>query len=112
VRLQRVQPVLRLDFDRRLLLQFRGSFITSVAGLLAFRELDDALGLSTLAGDVLADARIGRNGRHALFGWLRQSVFGRLAASASACQKTKTTTNCGPGAAFIWGMSVQCEESA
>ena len=32
-----------------------------------------------MAGDVLADARTGRNGRHALVGMLRQSVFGRLA---------------------------------
>ena len=71
--------ILRLDFDRRLMLQFRGSVVTSDAGLLAYRELDDALGLSTMAGEILADARTGRNGRHALAGLLQQSVFGRLA---------------------------------
>ena len=71
--------VLRLDFDRRLMLQFRGSVVTSDAGLPAHRELDDALGLTTAAGEMLADARTGRNGRHALVGLFRQSVFGRLA---------------------------------
>src|SRR4030081_2059199 len=71
--------VLRLDFDRRLMLQFRGSVVTSDAGLLAYRELDDALRLTTTAGAMLADARTGKNGRHALVGLLRQSVFGRLA---------------------------------
>jgi hypothetical protein len=70
--------VVRLDFNRRLMLQFCGSVVTSDAGLLAYRELDDALGLTEMAGETLADARTGRNGRHALVGLLRQSVFGRL----------------------------------
>ena len=69
---------LRLDCDRRLTLQFRGSVITCDAGLLAYRELDDALGLSDLASERLADARTGKNSRHALVGMLRQAVFGRL----------------------------------
>src|SRR3984893_15541292 len=71
--------VLRLDFDRRLMLHFCGSLVTSDAGLLPYRELDDVLGLTVIAGDSLADARTGRNGRHALVGMLRQSVCGRLA---------------------------------
>jgi hypothetical protein len=70
---------LRLDFNRRLMLQFRGSVITSDGGLLAYRELDDVLALTTSGGERLAEARTGRNRRHLLVGLLRQSVFGRLA---------------------------------
>ena len=70
--------VLRLYFDRRLKLEFHGSKVTSDAGLLPYRELDDAVGLSEIAGDVLTDTRRGKNGRHGLVGQFRQSVFGRL----------------------------------
>src|ERR1700756_904974 len=70
---------LRLDFDRRLMLRVRRFLITSDGGLLAYRELDDALALTASGGERLAEARTGRNRRHLLVGLLRQSVFGRLA---------------------------------
>jgi hypothetical protein len=70
--------VLRLDFDRRLKLEFHGSKVTSDAGLLPYRELDDAVGLTEIAGNVLRDTRRGKNGRHGLVGQFRQSVFGRI----------------------------------
>ncbi len=69
---------LRLDFDHRLKLDFHGSKVTSDAGLLAYRELDDALGLSGMVGDQLVDPRPGKNGQHAMTGLFRRSVFGRL----------------------------------
>src|SRR4051812_12101014 len=70
---------LRVEFDRRLKLEFHGSRTTSDAGLLAYRDLDDALGLTDLAGGVLSECRRGTNTRHRLTGLLRQAVFGRLA---------------------------------
>jgi hypothetical protein len=69
---------LRVDFDRRVKLEFHGSRITSDAGLLAYRELDDALGLSEVAAGLFQDSRTGKNGWHGMTGQFRQSVFGRL----------------------------------
>src|SRR5215218_10215880 len=70
---------LRVAFDHRLKLEFHGSKVTSDAGLLPVRDLDDALGLKDLAGEVLADACANQGSRHTLIAQVRQSVFGRLA---------------------------------
>ena len=72
------QGCLRVDFDRRLKLEFHGSKVTTDAGLLAYRELDASVELTEMVGDVLADSRTGMNGRHGMVGQFRQSVFGRL----------------------------------
>ncbi len=68
----------KLRFDRRIRLEFHGATITSDAGLLACRELDDALGLTETADECLQESRGGRNVQHRLVGLLRQSVYSRL----------------------------------
>src|SRR3954452_9251333 len=73
------EPPLRVAFDRRLKLEFHGTRITSDDGLLAYRELDDALDLTATAASTLAESRHGTNIRHRLLGLLRQAVYGRLA---------------------------------
>ena len=72
-------PRTTLRFDRRIRLEFRGATITSDAGLLACRELDDALRLTETASECLQESRGGRNVQHRLVGLLRQSVYSRLA---------------------------------
>jgi len=59
-------------------LEIHGSQITSDGGLLTCRELDDALGLAEVVGDIFQDSCTGKNGWHGMTGQFRQSVFGRL----------------------------------
>ncbi len=70
---------LRVRFDSRLKLKFLGSKVTTDAGLLAYRELDESLGLTEQGAEVLTDSRLGSNKQHQLVPLLRQSIYSRLA---------------------------------
>ncbi len=51
------KQALRVQFDGKLKLEFHGARITSDAGLIAFRELDEAFRLTEKGSTVLSDPR-------------------------------------------------------
>ncbi len=69
---------LNIRFNRKIKLEFYGARLTSDSGLLAYRELDEALGLFKSASAVMNDRRTGRNIQHDITNLLRQSVYSRL----------------------------------
>ena len=59
-----------------------GSKVTSDVGLLPYRDLDDAVELTEIAGDVLTDPRRGTNGPTVLSG-LSASPFSEALAATT-----------------------------
>ena len=60
-------------------LEFHGSKMTTDAGLTAYRELDDLLGLFDSTSTVFTDKSTGRNFQHGIENLLRLSIYSRLA---------------------------------
>src|SRR5437773_6579309 len=69
----------RLSFNPQLRVEFHGATVTSDAGLLLPRELDERLGLSALIERHLTDPRTGHNRQFPLPDLFRQSIYSRLA---------------------------------
>jgi len=76
---ERRKGALRIKFDGELKLEFHGAKVSSDAGLLVYREQDEALGLTADLESVIDDSRTGKNIQHELSALLMQSVYGRLA---------------------------------
>ena len=75
---ERQKQPFQLSFNASLKVDFQGSRVTSDAGLILVRELDERLGFSKLIEGHLADSR-GKNIQLPLADLLRQSVYSRLA---------------------------------
>ncbi len=73
------KEALRVGFDSRIKLKLHGASVTPDAGLVAYRELDEALGLTAMADELFRDPRRGMNTQHELTAMLRQAVYSRLA---------------------------------
>ena len=76
---ERIQEALKLQFNRRLRLESHGARITSDTGLLACRELDEAMGPTQVAPAYRCETRSGMNVQHELVPLLRQAVYSHLA---------------------------------
>lgn len=70
---------MKVGFDGGIKLEFHGAKLSSNGGLLAYRDLDHALGLFDSVSASFIDKRTGRNIQHAMPTLLRQSIYSRLA---------------------------------
>src|SRR5712691_10033433 len=69
----------QFTFNGFLKVAFQGSRVTSDAGLVLVRELDERLGLEAIIAAHLSDSRHGLNTQFPLTDLLRQSIYSRLA---------------------------------
>lgn len=69
----------QFTFNGLLKVAFQGSHVTSDAGLVLVRELDERLGLEHLITEHLSDSRQRLNTQFSVADLLRQSVYSRLA---------------------------------
>jgi len=67
----------QLSFNASLKIDFQGSRVTSDAGLILVRELDERLGFGELITQHLSDSRRGKNTQLPLGDLFRQSVYTR-----------------------------------
>ena len=69
------KDALRVDFDHLVKLECHGSTISGDGDLLAYRQLDEAFGLTLMADDGLADLRRPSNVQYSLTALLGQSIY-------------------------------------
>ena len=72
---ERKKHAIRVRFDKRLKLEFHGTKITSDAGLLGYRELDDVLGLTATGILDFSDSCTGKNTQHSFTALLRSLLM-------------------------------------
>ncbi len=82
----------QLSFNAALKVDFQGSRVNSDGGLILVRELDERLGMGSLADEHLNDSRQGSNKEFPLVYLLRQSIYSRLA----GYEETSTTPSGSP----------------
>ncbi len=83
----------QLSFNRFLRVDFQGSRVTSDAGLLVVRELDERLGLTGIIQNHLVDSRTGRNTQFPVADLFRQSAYSRLAGCEDLNDATRVASD-------------------
>jgi hypothetical protein len=70
---------LGVELDSSVKIRFVGAKVSSDARLLAYRELDERLGLTQMAAEELWDLRWGKNIQHTMLALMQQAVYGPIA---------------------------------